>query len=174
MHKETYNGFSKFDIIGFTETFLIEAVDIDIPNYTWTFCPATPTNGRPSGGLLLGSQNGRKIKLVHAGVNTLISEIAGIIYILCYFKPGTPVEDIMVEVSEHVDLHSAKPTLVFGDFNCRTDKGERSQLLQEGMFMLGLYLLNDCGIPTYITSLCGKSTIDLVFCKVDMLISAGI
>ena len=130
--------------------------------YRWHLSPASQ---RSLGGigiavLLKPSLRGRTKSL---SPNHLHVACDAINIITCYFPPNTDVGDIIFDVTEVLsEIDPTRPTLLCGDFNCRTDKGKRGQTLSSELANLGFHLANNPYQPTY-RSGDGRSCIDLTF-----------
>ena len=83
---------------------------------------------------------------------------------VCYFKPETPIDTILLNLRPFLESTIDKPLLLAGDFNCRLDKGVRGTQLSDDLLTLGLTCANTPHLYTYHCPK-GQSTIDLIFVK---------
>lgn len=152
------------DIIILTETFLTREHSIE-GYYMHHVLAHQGERGRPSGGIACFIKPWLSpCKTTYQTANTLIVQTKSITVISGYFQPECTAEFIIDELSEaiaHIDPRI--PTVLAGDFNCRTDKpNTKSTLVLDYITETGMALINDKSAPTYIAPN-GTSVIDLVF-----------
>ena len=166
---------AKFDVILLTETF--DTKGVEIHGFTcFSINAKKPGGGRPQGGVTIGVNQRLRVRatLVDTGKNIMVVKIREInlYFILAYFKPLTPVEEILLQITDSFKKVSARTNCVLaGDFNCRMDgDNPRGAFLADSLTALGFTVTNEADRFTYICRN-GQSTIDLFFCNNDQITS---
>ena len=126
---------------------------------------ATPTAGRPAGGVtcfLKGTMG--KIEVLSKKEDTVIIRTTEATLIALYIPPGVPIEDIVGTITEATEQTKNEENVILaGDFNCRTDKpNTKTDILLDILEEEGFKLANRREDPTYIAPN-GTSMIDLIF-----------
>jgi exonuclease III len=162
------NEFAEFQVILLVKTFMTNRCTIAefFPNHV-TYCQdAIQTKGRPKG-ICIAVKTEIPSKFISRGDNALCIKIDDTIVIASYFKPKTEITKIGEQLSEiWQTLPETQKIIIYGDFNCRVDRGNRGSRLREIIEGQGLYLQNNNQRHTYISHN-GSSLIDLVFATGD-------
>ncbi|KAJ9575493.1 hypothetical protein L9F63_007643, partial [Diploptera punctata] len=152
-----------------TETFLTE--DIELQGYYAIHALATPTEGRPAGGVtcFIKGRTG-DIEGITKEENMIIVQTSTVTIIGIYIQPSAPIENIIDKISTAIEQTKAdKNVILAGDFNCRLDKETaKTHILLETLEEEGFKIANTKDTPTYFAQN-GHSTIDLVFFKGENL-----
>ncbi|XP_018495048.1 uncharacterized protein LOC108864261 [Galendromus occidentalis] len=154
-----------------TETFLTNEPEEQIIQHYKSFTAgAQKTKGRPSGGLaILASALIPNMKTMFKNEYALGVQDENTTYIVAYYKPNTPVAEIIIDIHNIVNKIVTKSVILYGDFNCRIDvEDSRARSLIEAFLLLNLHLLNKSQDTTYIAHN-GRSTIDLIFVTADLV-----
>ena len=153
-----------------TETFATTEKQLGTHFVYHSLAKKNQKRGRPSGGLAIAIRKNLNVtpKTKAATDNYLIVELdSKLTVVVMYFKPDTPVEDIVYEISNAFDDIETDKIVIGGDFNCRLDlkaTENRAQFLVDHMKVLGLNIVNDSQ-PTFKNSK-GTSCIDLLFTNI--------
>ena len=158
------------DVVCLQETF-VENVTDDlrylVSEYNWQISPAISFGSRPRQGIVILAKQHIQLNVLNKSALHLAVNIGSLNIISFYFPPNTEIETILLEVTNALSqIHHDKPTIVCGDFNCRTDLGSRGEALNKMLQSYGFNLCNDPNVPTYISPT-GNSCIDLIFDNLD-------
>ena len=154
------------DVVCLQETF-VEKITDDVrrllPDYNWEISSAIISGLKPRQGIAILTKQHIQVSVLSKSVFHLAVNIGVINVISFYFPPGTEVANVIMEIINVLSRTSQeRPTILCGDFNCRTDQGTRGINLVQALKTVGFILANDLQRPTYISST-GNSAIDLIF-----------
>jgi sorting nexin-29 len=145
------------DVILLTESLAKDATAPLLPDYYMFDTPRSES----SRGLAIGTRT--PATCLAKGDHYLAVETLGVIFMVAYFVPNTPMDEILMIISGALaSLDPNKPMILGGDFNCRIDTGRRGTDLSEQLYQYGFSLINERLQPTYVAPT-GSSTIDLMF-----------
>ncbi|CAG0904673.1 unnamed protein product [Cyprideis torosa] len=148
---ESGDEFSKFCVSFFCETWLTED-KIYNPfqeKCDFTFVPARPTGGRPSGGLQLHWKRSLKVKELSKNFNHIAVELPYVSVIGVYYLPGTDPDDIILDLTAALNKCNPRlPIIIGGDFNLHHDD-QSSKDLERVLSTYDLSLLSNPSIPTF-------------------------
>ncbi|KAL7677295.1 hypothetical protein ACOME3_003531 [Neoechinorhynchus agilis] len=131
--------------------------------------PATRTEGRPSGGIVIGLGPKFAGKLVYRSESVVAVTTEHIDILGCYFTPNTPLAIIADELSSALAfLDGSKSIIVAGDFNVNILKSDTDRTVEFLQFMnkIGL-LLRSSNFQHIYSHPRGSSVIDLIFSNTD-------
>ena len=158
--------FDDFDVICFSETWStspsssIRAKDLFASN-------ATPTSGRPSGGLELYCSPLDKGIILSKSSSHICVKLSTVILINVYFKPSLDfdqkVSDLIVALSA-CDQYPSLSVVLGGDFNIHSNSYDFENL-REILGRYGLSLCSDPSIPTFLGNVGSATTPDHLFCS---------
>lgn len=128
---------------------------------------APEDRGRPVGGLSVYVKKSLpKFHVAASDEHHIILSNADMEVALFYLQPEFEALEVLDMVHNALSrMNSNKPAIVAGDFNSRIDRAAKSRkgrLLVESLEAVGLTLVNEAEIFTYVCST-GRSTIDLCF-----------
>ena len=154
------------DIVCLQETFLSEITDETryfLPEYNWEISPASTIGGKMRQGIAIVAKQHFKMNLLNCSSTHLAVSIGMLNVISFYFPPLLEIANIVYDISNVLSqTPHVRPTILCGDFNCRTDRGKRGQELISELQRFGFTVCNNLTTPTYISP-SGNSSIDLVF-----------
>jgi hypothetical protein len=162
---DTIDLLSESDIVFISETWLLEAKTSSCLTHKDFFCsPATPTDGRPSGGIELYTPPSGRGKLISSSPCHLVVSLKELYVVGVYYKPSLDFDDKMVDLVSALSLCTeSKPIVLGGDFNiCKgsTDFRELKNILS----LFRISLISDPNIPSFIGQ-GGTSSPDHIFCS---------
>jgi hypothetical protein len=163
-----FNYFRNFDILIFTETFLLENKNFSIPGFWNKHLFGFKNNGR--GRPMRGVSIFYKAKLGHLGSfkileNSVILNFTNLSLVASYFEPMMTGNDVWVELTETLQFVQNHERVIFaGDYNCRLDqKYDKRETIQEFVEYNDLRIINSTPLqPTYATDDGKKSVVDLI------------
>jgi hypothetical protein len=160
------NRFMTFDILIFTETFLLQ--NFSIPGfYNKHLYGCKQDCGRPMRGVSifykakLGKLN--RFKILQ---NTIILNFQNLTIIASYFHPKMTEGEIWAELTDCLEFIDHQESSIFaGDYNCRLDtQNSRGETILDFAKYNDLRLVNSLPFEyTYVTDDNKKSVIDLIF-----------
>ncbi|CAG0882141.1 unnamed protein product [Cyprideis torosa] len=159
---------AEYDILQGAEIAVItESLIVDSSyslNGYYTFVTDTP-RAVMGAGIAIFVKPQHNPRLISKSTHHLTVQCTGFDIVACYFPPGLPVEEVVMEtITALATIQKPQSTtILLGDFNCRTDQGDRGTILSEAIReQAHLDLQNDPRAPTFMGPT-GNSTIDLVF-----------